>query len=543
MGNGSGRRLTFLLSTAIACSAALASQCHAMDCEDLAGLTLPDTTIKSAESIPSGDFTTPDKVKHLGLPAFCRVVASVAATPDSDIGVEIWLPKERWNGVFHGNGNGGYGGTFTFGYIGMEAGLRRGYATATTDMGTAPANDLLGDALTGHPQKWKDWGLISTHVMTVFGKQIVGAFYGTPPRRSYFTGCSTGGQQALIEAQYYPADYDGILAGAPVVNRTWGHAALVWDYQAANLRPGHKLSDAKLSLLHDRALAACGGKSNGIKSDPFIADPLACKFDPAALTCKGTDSDTCLTPAEVETAKAFYSGPVSRRTGKDINMGWVPGSELGPPSWRYLETPFINPDEPEFDGLFKWVFGAGWNWRDFDFDRDIPKVDAVLAKALDGAMKADLRKFEARGGKLVMFQGGSDALVTPRQTVAYYEKVARPFGGAQKAQDFARLFMAPGVGHCGGGVGPNRFNSLSPRTAPPADEPGDDVFAAVTDWVENGVAPRRIVATKYVDDDPAKGIAMQRPLCPYPQKAWYRGSGSTGDAGNFICATKKLKQR
>ena len=181
--------------------------------------------ITSAELVAAGTFTGPDKVKQSDLPAFCRVVASVKQAPDSDIGVEIWLPSGPWKGVFHGNGNGGFGGSLSAGYPGMEEGLKRGYASATTDTGTAPATVLNGDPLVGHPQKWKDWGLLSTHVMTVTGKAIAKAFYGEDARHSYYTGCSTGGQQGLIEAQYYPDDYDGILVGAPVINRTWGHAA------------------------------------------------------------------------------------------------------------------------------------------------------------------------------------------------------------------------------------------------------------------------------------------------------------------------------
>jgi len=500
----------------------------AENCEDLAGLSLPDTTIETAQSIPAGDFVTPDKRTHAAMPAFCRVVASVHAASDSDIGVEIWLPLEGWNGAFHGNGNGGYGGTFHFGYGGMELGVRRGYASATTDMGTAPADDVNGDPLIGHPQKWKDWGLLSTHVMTVTGKAIAAAFYGAEPKRSYFTGCSTGGQQALIEAQIYPADYDGIVAGAPVINRTWGHAAAIWDYRAANLSPGHTLSDLKLALLHGAAVKACGTKGNGLASDRFIADPAVCKFDPAVLLCHGADSDTCLTRAEVATARAFYSGPLSR-TGKPLYFGWLPGSEEGPPSWRFIET--TPNSEPAYDGLFKWVFGANWDWRKFDFHRDMAKVDAVLGSALNGATVGDLSAFAARGGKLVIYQGWADSLVSPLQTIAFYKRAAARSGGEAKTQNFARLFMAPGVGHCGGGDGPNGFFTAKTGDA--------DMFTAVTRWVDQGTAPSQVLATKYVDDTPAKGIAMQRPLCPYPQKAWYKGSGDTVDPNSFVCAATK----
>jgi feruloyl esterase len=520
---------------ALCCSApALASSC-----EDLAGLKLPDTAIEAAQTVPAGDYMTSDKITRKAMPPFCRVVASVKGAPDQDIQIEVWLPKDQWKGVFHANGNGGYAGIVSFGYDGMEAGVKRGYASASTDMGTAPSNPLNGDSLVGHPQKWKDWGLLSTHVMTVTGKEIGKAFYGEEPKHSYFTGCSTGGQQALIEAQYYPNDYDGIIVGAPVVSRTWGHAAVLWDYLAANLQPGHKLSDAKLALLTKSAVAACAGKSDGLKSDAFIADPGACDFDASALTCKGGDSVECLTPAEVETAKAFYTGPVDPHTGKALYYGWPPGSESGSFNWGFLEAPANAPGEPSFDGLFKWVFGADWNWRNFDFDKDMAKVDATLGPVLNGAVSGDVSQYHSRGGKLLIYQGWADPIVAPDQTIALYKGLAAKFGDGQIG-DFARLFMAPGVGHCGGGDGANSFNSAVFRgIQPPSSDPEHDIFAALAHWVENGSAPAQVVATKYVSDDPSKGIAFQRPLCPYPQKPWYKGTGETNDAGNFTCAVTK----
>ena len=346
------------------------------------------------------------------MPAFCRVVASVKGAPDSDIRIEAWLPDTGWTGVFHANGNGGYAGVLAYNYGAMEAGLKRGYATAITDMGTAPATPLDGDALVGHPQKWKDWGILSTHVMAVAGKDIAKAFYGRQPKQSYYTGCSTGGQQGIVEAQYYPEDFDGVLVGDPVVNRTWGHAAVLWDYLAANAKPGHKLSEAKLALLTKSAVAACGAKGNGLKSDPFISAPTACEFNPAELACQGSPSDACLTSEEVETAKAFYSGPTDH-AGKALFYGWLPGSELGLFNWGFLEAPANAPGEPAFDGLFKWVFGPGWNWRDFDFERDMPKVDATLGPSVNGATNGDLGKFRTRGGKMIIYQGWADPIVPP----------------------------------------------------------------------------------------------------------------------------------
>lgn len=518
-----------------------ASPGRTASCEDMLGLKLPNTEIKSAQRFGPGEFAIQGREKQPELPAFCRVVAAVRAAPDSDIGVEIWLPIDQWNGVFHGNGNGGFAGSLSSGYIGMAAGLRRGYASATTDMGTAPSSTLNGDPLIGHPQKWKDWGLLSTHEMTVTGKAIAKAFYGQDAKHSYFTGCSTGGQQGLIEAQYYPEDYSGILVGAPVINRTWGHALAVWDYLSANLQPGRKLSDAKLALLHKTALSTCGAKGNGLSTDPFIGDPLACKFDPTVLTCKEADSDSCLTKAEVQTAKDFYSGPLDR-AGRPTYFGWEPGSEsAGRSGWGFIQA--APNSEPAFDGLFKWVFGPGWDWRKFDFERDMPKVDAELGPALNGVTRGDVSRFRARGGKLVMYQGWADTLVAPAQTLAFYSKLGKQFGESNQ-DEFVRLFMAPGVMHCGGGDGPSAFNSANGGTRNPlSDKPEDDLFAAMIHWVEDGVAPARVVATKYVDDVPAKGIAMKRPLCAYPRKAWYKGSGDTNDASNFTCSVEKPTNR
>jgi hypothetical protein len=374
--------------------------------------------------------------------------------------------------------------------------------------------------------------------MTVTGKAIARAFYGEDVRRAYYTGCSTGGQQGLIEAEDYPDDYDGVLVGAPVINRTWGHAAVLWDFLAANRLPGRKLSQAKLSLLHDAALSACAGKGSGLAADPFISDPLACRFDPAVLACRGADSGACLTPGEVATARAFYSGPTDR-AGRPLYWGWLPGSEApGGFGWDFLETP--PGGEPAFDSLFKWVFGAGWDWRGFDLERDMPKVDAALGPDVNGAVRGSLERFRARGGKLIIYQGWADTLVAPGQTLAFYDKLSRRAGGPEKARDFAVLFMAPGMMHCGGGAGPGAFNSANAFGGKtPSDTPRYDLFAALSHWVENGAAPREVVATRYVDGAPAKGVAMQRPLCAWPQKAWYKGTGDVHAAGSFVCAVQK----
>lgn len=502
-------------------------------CKALGELRLADTSIVSATLVPAKAAETTIAGETPGYRGFCRVVARVRSAPGSDVGVEIWLPAEGWAGVFHGNGNGGFAGTFTTGYSGMVDGLRRGFATATTDAGTAPATPLEGDALIGQPRKWRDWARLSTHVMTTTGKAITRAFYGRDAKRSYYTGCSTGGQQGLVEALYYPEDYDGILVGAPVINRTWGHAAVLWDYAAAHRAPAGLLSPAKLKLLNQAAIATCWRQGHGLAGDRFVSDPLSCRFDPAVLQCKAAAADNCLTESEVATARAFYSGPTSR-DGKSLYFGWLPGSEMPDTfGWSFLQTP-IN-GQPPFGGLFKWVFGADWDWKGFDFDRDMPEVQARLDMIVNDATRGSLQAFVARGGKLIIYHGLADTLVAPGQSVAFYERQAAQLGGVHKLEDNARLFLAPGMMHCGGGAGPDAFNAtlgIPPR--PPVDDAEHDIFSALIAWTDRGSVPERIVATKFSGEDKSE-IEMQRPICPYPEKAVYRGSGSTRSASNFMC--------
>lgn len=515
-------------------AAANGAKTHA-SCDALSALRLPDTKIVSADLVPAKPAKSTAAGEDPGHRSFCRVIARVQSEADSDIGVEIWLPVEGWAGVFHGNGSGGFAGTFTTGYSGMVDGLRRGFATATTDAGTAPATPLEGDALIGKPRKWRDWARLSTNVMTKTGKAITKAFYGRNATRAFYTGCSTGGQQGLIEALYYPEDYDGILVGAPVMNRTWGHAAVLWNYMAAYRKPGSLLSEAKLNLLHKSAIATCWRQGHGIAGDPFISDPLSCKFDPAVLQCQSGDTANCLTSDEIATAKAFYSGPTNRE-GKPVYFGWLPGSEMpGIFGWSFLQTP-IN-SEPPFSSLFKWVLGKDWNWNSFDFERDMPIIEQRLDPIVNDVTRGSLEAFAARGGKLIIYHGLADTLVAPTQSVAFYGRQGALLGSQAKLAESARLFLAPGVMHCGGGTGPDAFNAtlgIPPR--PPVDDATHDIFSALIDWTEKGDAPERIVATKFAKEDNSR-IEMQRPLCPYPKKSAYKGSGSTASASNFVCST------
>jgi hypothetical protein len=505
----------------------------AEQCASLTKLQLPDTAITSATLVSSAEATALKLTSGATLPEFCRVVAHVRSAPDSDIGIEVWLPVAGWTGVFHGNGNGGFAGDLQSGYNSMVSGLRRGFATATTDMGTAPATPLDGNPLIGHPRKWQDWGRLSTHVMTVTGKAIAKAFYGKSVTRSFYTGCSTGGQQGLIEALYYPADYDGILVGAPGVNRTWTHAVAVWDYSAATRSAGSQLSEAKLRTLNAAAIDSCNRKGFGRVGDAFISNPLACHFDPAAVACKDTETDQCLTPAQVETARAFYSGPTTH-DGRPAFFGWLPGSEVaGVFGWSFLQTAYDG--QPQFSSLFRWVFGPDWDWRGFDVDRDMPVVDATLGPYVNDTMRGNLRAFAKRGGKLVIYHGMADALVAPGQSLAFYERQAREMGGMSRLQKSARLFMVPGFGHCFGGTGADAFNSaFSGSPQPPTSDAGHDVFAALMDWSNGGAPPERITATRFLASSP-KEVDFQRPLCAYPKMPAPGAEHSRGAGGDVPC--------
>lgn len=487
----------------------------AATCESLTSLKLDEAVVTGAQSIPAGSFAPATGPAFTNLPAFCRVTAALKPSPDSDIKIEVWLPTSGWNGKFEGTGNGGYAGSIV--YRTLAQGLQAGYAIANTDLGTSPARGQDADPLIGHPEKWIDFGWRATHAMTVASKRVVAAFYERAPQHSYFWGCSTGGQEAFSEAQRFPDDYDGIAAGASGYDRTHLHTSFVWAYDVTHKTPDSALPIEKLTLLHKSMVAACHASTGAGAADDFINDPLACDFSPKALQCTGADNANCLTPAQVEAAEAIYDGPRNPRNHHLIAPGFAKGSELTP-AWTALEGAATKGREPAYGlGLFKTVFGANWDSKTFDFDKDMVTVDQKLAPDLN-AWSTDLTKFKAHGGKMIMYHGWSDATVPGRDSINYYNLVSAREGAA--TQKFLRLFMVPGMGHCNGGPGPNSFDSV----------------AALAAWVEQGTAPAEIVATKFVDDRRDQKVAMTRPLCPYPQVAKYKGSGDPTDAANFSCA-------
>lgn len=473
-------------------------------CGDLARLAIPDVKVTSATFVDAGSFSPPGASRPLSVKAFCRVSAVASPTADSQIAIEVWLPPAgEWNGKLLGTGNGGFSGSI--GYPAMAAAVGRGYAAVGTDGGHA--GDQIEFAL-GHPERIVDWAYRSVHVMTEVAKLVVRNHQGRFPDRSYFQGCSSGGQQAFSEVQRFPLDYDGVVAGDPGHNRVRLILGFLWSWIATHADDGRPILTAgKLSAINDAVVTACDAL-DGLKDDQ-IDDPRRCRFDPAALLCRDRENDSCLTPPQVEAVKKVYDGARNRQTGEQIFPGWIKGSERG---WG---TYITNPGEPSRVDFFRIMafHDPQWNWRTFDWNRDIAFVEAQVPYL--SATSRDLSAFRSRGGKIVMYTGWADPVVPPEDTVSYYEDVVKQTGGLPATQRFFRFFPAPGMAHCGGGTGPNTFDALS----------------ALERWVEKDIAPESLIASRSTNG----AVDRTRPLCAYPNVARYRGTGSIDEAASFAC--------
>jgi len=492
----------------------------ASDCGGLAGLKLKDTTI-TAQEVTAGAFapTSGSASLYKDVPAFCRVQGTIKPSADSDIQFEVWLPVSGWNGKYQGVGNGGFAGSLGLNLL--AAGVRAGYATSTTDTGHK-AGVTDGEWALGHYEKIVDFGYRAIHETADKSKAIVQVYYGGAAKRSYFSGCSNGGRQALLEAQRYPNDYDGIIAGAPANFLTHHLSGFVWNAQALEEAP---IPPVKMKAIEGAALEACDAL-DGIK-DGVIDDPTKCHFDPSKLLCSGAESDGCLTEGQVATLKKIYAGPRNSK-GEQIFPGYLPGGEAGLGGWAAWITGASPGKSFQFafaKGFFSdMIFNdANWDFHKFDFDRDVKITDDKGARIFN-ATDPNLKAFKDRGGKLLIFHGWSDAAIAPVNTINYYESVVSKMG-AKQASGFVQLYMVPGMQHCGGGPGPNEFGALSPN----ALDPEHSMAKSLERWVEDGVAPEKVIA---------KNASRTRPLCPYPQVAKYKGSGSTDEAANFTCAAK-----
>jgi len=503
----------------------------APSCESLATLRLPDLTVTVAETVASGTFTPPGEKPLTGLPAFCRVAGVLRPSADSHVEVEVWMPSAGWNRKLQGGGNGGFAGSIA--WDGLARNVARGYATAATDTGHKGTGIDASWAL-GHPEKVIDFGHRAIHEMTVAAKGVIAAFYGEAPRRSYFASCSNGGRQALMEAQRYPEDYDGIVAGAPAAPWTTLMAVFAWTARAMG-EPATHVPPAKLAAIERAVLAACDAR-DGV-ADGVLADPPKCGFDPRSLLCKGQDAPDCLTVPQADALAKVYSGPRAK-DGRPVGRGFPPGAETGQGGWGL----WIDGDAPgkSLQAVFASAFGANmvfdrpdWDARAFDLERDLPVAQARAAKTLD-ATDADLGPFLRRGGKLILFHGWNDAAIPAGLTIDYVDAVRARLGAAA-TDSFLRLYLVPGQQHCGGGPGASYCGGLNAATG---DE-RHDLSTALERWVEEGIAPATMVAVKPADwENPATAsVQMTRPLCPYPTAAVYKGAGSPDDPSSYRCAT------
>jgi len=434
------------------------------------------------------------------LPPFCRVEITLTPTKDSEIQTEVWLPEGNWNGKYLAVGNGGWGGSIDYGL--MAVGLRRGYATSGTDDGHQGPS---GSFVLGHPEKLIDFAYRSEREMTLKAKAIVHAFYGRDAQHSYWDGCSGGGREGLIQAKRYPDEFDGIIAGDPA--NFHRNAWAIWLAQATFKEPSQSIPSSKYELVHRAVLEACDAM-DGLK-DGLIDDPRLCHFDPKVLQCPSGDGPMCLTAQQVRTASTILSAPTTS-AGVQIFPRLEPGTEL---RWARL----AGGPEPGalFLDYFKYVVfkDPKWDWRSFDLDRDSKLADAAMKDNLE--LEPDLRGFARHGGKLLLYQGWADQQVAPEAIIEFYQSMSQANGNDAHTADWARLFMAPGMGHCAGGEGPDTFDKLS----------------ALELWVEQGQAPEQIIASHSTHGQ----IDRTRPLCPFPKVARYGGSGSSDDAANFQC--------
>jgi feruloyl esterase len=504
-------------------SALLLLATAATPCESLVNLKFADAAITTAVVVPEG----PPPARGSGapgargagappargaaapparpsappanIPAHCRVQLVLKPSSDSLINMELWLPLQNWNGKFMGVGNGGFAGSIQGLTNEMPDALRRGYATAGTDTGH---QDPGGDWAIGHPEKMIDFGYRSTHEMTLKAKEIVKAFYDRPAQYAYFKGCSTGGRMALMEAQRYPTDYNGIIAGSLANRHIHMWTAGVARSIDLSRRPEGDLTEEKAAVVNKLVTDTCDVLKEG-----FLNDPRQCRVDFSKLLCQaGTDDATCLTSAQLKTVNTFYGG-VKNAKGELIFSGQALGNPI-PPLRGTNQAP---------GGVFDIVRiafnDANLDWHTFDLDKDMPIIDKAVGYV--DSVNPDLSAFKKSGGKLLLTHGWADTGITPENTIWYYESVLDKMG--KNESDWTRLFMAPGMGHCGGGPGVNTFDSIG----------------TLESWVEKGTAPDQMLG---------KGAdGFTRPLCPYPQYAAYKGSGDLKSAANWTCTAPAPK--
>jgi feruloyl esterase len=490
----------------------------ATSCENVASLALPDGKITAATLVAAGAFTPPmgggmmmggpgGLAVFKSAPAFCRVAATLTPTPDSDIKIEVWMPAENWNGKLVGIGNGVWAGSIS--YSALAEPLAKGYATVATDTGHA-GSGMDAKFAVGHKEKLIDNGYRAVHEMTVKAKAIIAAYYGRKEQRSLWVSCSTGGRQGLMEAYRYSEDYNGISSMAPA--NPWSRLMIgsLWSGYITSTDEAHRIPMSKIAAIQKAFMNQCDEK-DGLK-DGIVNDPEHCNFDPGIIQCKDGDINDCLTAPQVEAMRAVYAGAKNPRTGEQIIAGYQPGSEQQLMMLIGEKEPFPVANSYFRDVVFE---NPQWDYRSYDYDKDLAASFKIGSEILD-VPSDGLAKFFKGGGKLLLSHGWADGLIPAGNTTAFYKSMIAKMDRKNIANS-VRLFMLPGVGHCGGGNAPSVTDMLS----------------VIDQWVETGKAPDRIIATNPPNQKP-----MSRPVCPYPQIAKYKGSGSTDDAAYFECGTQ-----
>ena len=525
------------------------------NCSSLAAFHAPNLTITIATAVEppfsvgsamgSATVTTP----------FCRVAGFLTPTTDSHIGFEVWLPPaDKWNHKFQAIGNGGFAGSLN--YRSLIPVLARGYAGMTTDEGHIgdPANPVedLTWAL-GHPEKFIDYSYRAEHLTTVVSKQIVDAYYGSEPAHSFYTGCSAGGIQGMVELLRYPKDFDGYVIGDATPDHLGQEIAAFWNTIQVSLGDASEaLKPSQISAIHTTILRQCVGKDGGVGTDAFLSNPVACNFDVKSTACNaGQDPATCLSPKQIAEVSAVYQGPTDSSTHKPILAGLTYGAEA---TWdRYIsgktnpvgtERPWagfmadVAMSDPEYLTKAKYLT--------FNFGTDLAavrqkKIGTETLDAVFNTKSRDLDPIKAEGGKVIHYQGWDDPNIPALEAVHFHDAVvadqAKRHGlTTQKAEaetdEFYRLFMVPGMGHCSGGPGANSFGQTGPGAGKP--DPQSDMLSALEVWVEKGTAPDKLIGSHV--NQKTKAVDMTRPVCAYPKVPTWNGTGDTNDAKSFVCA-------
>jgi feruloyl esterase len=533
----------------------------ATSCEKLTAFHAANVKVTEANTVDTLSGISPTLAQASVSAPFCRVGGFLTPSKDSHVGFEVWLPQAgAWNHKLLAVGNGGLSGALN--YRALPAGLNRGYATMTTDLGHTNNPPNAGEDATwalGHPEKVVDYAYRAEHVSTLAAKQIIDAYYGGDPAHSYYTGCSAGGIQGMTELLRFPQDFDGYIIGDATPDHLGQEMAAFWNTLVASLADSaNALRAPQIQLVHKEILRQCAGKDGGTSSDPFLTDPTACQFEPKAVQCTAQqDPSSCLTPMQVGMFNKIYQGPVNPRTHEAILSGLTPGTELGWDKYFVGKTNPVGAERPWAGFLTSIVYSdPEWltqqKYLSFDFDKDYTaaRQKIVAGESLESSWNTrnrDIDAFGKKGGKVIHYHGWDDPNIPALEAVRFFTSVVadqakRHRITAQHAleatQQVYRLFMVPGMGHCMGGEGPTSFgqNGQKPLKA----DPEYDTLIALEQWVEKGVAPEKFIGSRV--DAKTGAVDMTRPICAYPKLPVWNGSGTAADASNFACAAGPRRQ-